>query len=97
VIVTVLIKCNGGILRVIVVTKEVVVALGNELADTVRIGLKDLNVTAGQRKSSRMILECNVTIESKDRSALCKTITLNAEESHILEELQDLRIYRSTA
>ena len=86
-IVTVFIKSECGILGIVVVTEEVIVTFRNELTDAVGIRIKDLNVTAGQRKSSRMILKCNVTIESKDRSALCKTISLNAEESHILEKL----------
>ena len=44
-----------------------------------------------------MVLEELVTVQSKDRCALCEAVALNALEAHCLEECEDLRIYRSAA
>ena len=44
-----------------------------------------------------MVLESLVTVKCKDRRALCKAVALNALESDVLEEREDLGINRSAA
>ena len=96
-IVAVLIERESCVLGIVVVSQEVVVAFGDELADAVGIRIEDLNVTARQRQACRVVLEELITVQSKDRCALCKAVALNALEAHGLEKCKDLRIYGSAA